>query len=208
MVPIDDRPDETPVLRIWHVNVVAAMLVGAAMSVSVAAQAATVDGVTFPDTVSAYGKTLHLNGIGIRTLTPLRIRAYAAGLYLEHPNSDARAIEASPGVKLVLIQYLHDATKEQVERAFRNGVNRTCGEACPAADAADFERLATAFPPVKVGDFSTYILTPNNVRATLNNNTLVDISNPDLARRVLDSFIGAHPPSEELRAGMLGQGSS
>jgi hypothetical protein len=183
------------------------MFAGAAMFAS-AAHAMTVDGVTFPDTLNAYGKTLHLNGMGIRTLTPLRIRAYAAGLYLEHPGSDPRAIEADPGTKVILIQYLHDGTKDQVEHAFRQGVLRTCGESCPASDTADFERLANAFPPVKVGDFSTYVMTPANVRVTVNNQLLVDIPNGDLSRRVLDSFIGANPPSAELRSGLLGQSPS
>ena len=31
-------------------------------------------------------------------------------------------------------------------------------------------------------------------------------ANPDLAFRILDGFIGARPPSESLRAALLGQG--
>ena len=41
-----------------------------------------------PDTLQVDGKTLHLNGLGLRTYSFLRIHIYVAGLYLEHLSTD------------------------------------------------------------------------------------------------------------------------
>ena len=64
------------------------------------AMAATLAGVTLPDTYTVDGKSLVLNGIGVRTLTIINVRAYVAGLYLPQPSHDARQIFASPGPKV------------------------------------------------------------------------------------------------------------
>jgi Chalcone isomerase-like len=53
-----------------------------------AAHAAELDGVQFPDTQLVDGKTLHLNGYGLRTYSILGIHIYVAGLYVEHLSTD------------------------------------------------------------------------------------------------------------------------
>ena len=121
--------------------------------------AKTVGGVTFPDTIQVDGKTLVLNGMGARTYTILGIRGYVAGLYLEHPSHDARAIESDPGTKVILLRYLRDASKEQVERQFRAGEQTNCGAGqCTQSDVADWERLIKLSPAVHAGDSTAYIM--------------------------------------------------
>jgi len=48
-----------------------------------------VSGVTLPDTVAFEGKTLKLNGMGLRKKVVFKV--YVAGLYLETPTKDAAA---------------------------------------------------------------------------------------------------------------------
>ncbi len=109
--------------------------------------AATLEGVTFPDAMQVDGRPLYLNGIGLRTLTVLNVRVYVAGLYLERRSHDARAIEADPGLKVIVIHYLRGGSKEQVERQFRAGERVNCGAGgCPASDQADFERRSPSPP--------------------------------------------------------------
>ena len=57
-------------------------------------QAATLDGVTFPDIYPVNGQSLVLNGLGLRTLTILNVRVYAAGLYLAQRNHDRSCLWA------------------------------------------------------------------------------------------------------------------
>ena len=170
------------------------------------AHAATLGGATLPDTYSAGGQTLVLNGMGLRTLTVFNVKVYAAGLYLPQKSSDARAILASPGAKVILMQFLHAATKAQIEKQYREGESKNCGHGeCAPSDAGDYERLIAATPAAAVGDTLTYILSPRSVRVLFNNRVIGDFANPDLGLRLLAGFIGDAPPSEDLKRHLLGQ---
>lgn len=176
-----------------------------ALSLAVPARAGTIGGVKLPDTYPVPGQTLVLNGMGIRTLTIFSVRAYVAGLYLPQPNHDARAILASPEPKVLLMQFLHAASKAQVEKQYREGEIRNCGHhECAPSDNADFERLVAATPAAAVGDTLTYTFTANGVRVLSNKRLIGDFANPDLAFRLLSGFIGDNPPSEDLKNHLLG----
>ncbi len=167
--------------------------------------AATAGGATLPDTYPLAGQTLVLNGLGIRTLTVFNVKVYAAGLYLAQRSGDARAIMASPGPKVIVLQFLHAASKSDIEKRYREGEQRNCGQGgCAPADAADFDRLIAVTPAAAVGDTLTYVLSPKGVRALFNNRQVGEFTNPDLALRLLGGFIGDAPPSEDLKRHLLG----
>ena len=168
-------------------------------------RAATVGGVTLPDTYPAAGQNLVLNGLGIRTLTVFNVKVYAAGLYLAQRSGDARAVLASPGPKVILLQFLHAASKSDIEKHYREGEEHNCGQGgCAPSDAADFERLIAATPAMAVGDTLIYVITAKGVRALTNNRVIGDFANPDLGMRLLAGFIGNAPPSEDLKRHLLG----
>src|SRR4051812_21342479 len=122
------------------------------------AAAATVSGVTLPDTYVVNGQSLVLNGIGLRTLTIFQIRIYVAALYLAHPSHDAAQILASSEPKAIVLQFIHSGSKEQVEKEYREGEAKNCGHGeCDPADRADFDRLVAAAPAVNPGDKLIYI---------------------------------------------------
>ncbi len=172
------------------------------------ASAATLEGVSFPDTYSVDGQTLVLNGLGLRTLTIFRVRIYVAGLYLQRPSHDAAQILASPGPKVIRLEFIHSGTKAQVEHEYREGEAKNCGNGgCAPADQADFERLVAAAPAVNPGDTSTYVFTDRGVRVFANNRLIGDYADVDLARHLLAGFIGDHPPSNSLRDHLLGSAS-
>jgi len=169
------------------------------------AAAATLEGETLPDSYKVDGQTLVLNGIGLRTLTIFRIEAYVAGLYLPRPSHDAARILASSDPKIILLKFIRGASKQRVEQQYREGEVNNCGKGeCASTDQADFERLVAAAPAVKAGDTSTYIFTARGVRVFANDRLIGDFADRDLAYRLLSGFIGAHPPSPELRRGLLG----
>lgn len=167
--------------------------------------AATLAGVTLPDTYSVDGQMLHLNGIGLRTVTIFHIRIYVAGLYLPRPSHDANQILASTEPKVLLLQFIHSGSKAQVEKQYREGEENNCGNsACSPADRPDFERLVAAAPAVNPGDTSTFIFNAKGVKVLANNRVIGDFANPDLAYHLLEGFIGKHPPSQALRSQLLG----
>ena len=175
------------------------------VSCALPARAASIAGVSLPDSYPLAGQVLVLNGIGIRYVTILSIRAYVAGLYLPQRSNDPAAILAARGSKVVLLQYLHSASKSQIEHQYREGEERNCGHGeCPPSDEADFERLVAATPAAEVGDTLTYICTTAGLRVLSNNKPIGEFANPDLAMRMLLGFIGPKPPSEDLKAHLLG----
>ena len=62
------------------------------------ASAAQLQGVQMPDQVQVEGKTLVLNGMGIRKATIFHVKVYIAGLYMEKKSADPKAILGSSGI--------------------------------------------------------------------------------------------------------------
>lgn len=168
-------------------------------------QAATISGLSLPDTYPVAGQTLVLNGLGIRTLTVFKVKVYLAGLYVAQRSRDARAILASPGPKVILMQFLHKASKDDIEKQYREGEAKNCGHGeCNPSDKDDFERLIALTPGAAVGDTLTYICTQRGLRVLFNTKQVADIANANLATRILAGFIGNYPPSDDLKAHLLG----
>ena len=65
--------------------------------------------------------------------------------------------------------------------------------------------MIAAAPAVKPGDSSTFIFTAAGVQVLANDRVIGTFHNRDLAYHLLDGFIGAHPPSRELRTRLLGE---
>lgn len=167
-------------------------------------QAATLGGMTFPDTYPVNGQTLLLNGLGLRTLTILNVRVYVAGLYLTQRTHDAQQILASSTPKVLLLQFIRSGSKEQVARQFRAGEEINCGDgSCDPADQADFDRMVAAAPEARAGETFTFIITKDGVRFYADSNLLFQSTKADLGRLILLGFIGNRPPSPELRQGLL-----
>src|SRR5437868_3109335 len=81
-----------------------------------------VAGVVMPETVPAAGKTLRLNGMGLRT--KLIFKVYVAGLYLENPTRDAAMAISSEQVKRVDLRLL------RAELAVAGRSPRSCHDPC------------------------------------------------------------------------------
>lgn len=169
------------------------------------AAAARLDGVTLPDTVSLDGTELHLNGIGLRTYSWLRINIYVAGLYLEHPSQDAEAILDSPEKKLLDVRFVHDVDTAHAREAWREGFEDNCRAPCHLA-SSDVERFLAAVPAMRAGDRSTLAFTREGLRITMNGQTLAAITDPVFSRAVLATFIGPKPPTPRLKRELLQDG--
>ena len=168
------------------------------------AQAATLAGVTLPDSYPVEGQTLTLNGMGLRTLTILNVRVYVAGLYVAQRSRDAEQILASSTPKVLLLHFLRSGSKEQIARQFHAGEIANCGDgSCNRADQADFDRMVEAAPAVSAGDTFTFVITGHGVGFYANDHLLTQSNRPDLGHLILLGFIGNRPPSEDLRRELL-----
>jgi hypothetical protein len=77
-------------------------------------QAATLNKVTMPDTISIKGKDLVLNGLGIRKATWLRVKVYIGGLFLEKKSKDSNQILNNKEVKYIRMHFVRDVKKEKL----------------------------------------------------------------------------------------------
>src|SRR5271167_4066463 len=96
-------------------------------------QAATLAGVTLPDTIQVRGTPLVLNGMGLRT--KYMVKVYVAGLYLEQKSSDPDAIIKSDATKRIVMQFLHGARKSQMVDAFNESFTDNAPDAHNAMKA-------------------------------------------------------------------------
>ena len=83
------------------------------------ALAGEVAGVTLPDTATVEGKTLKLNGMGLRTKVVFKV--YVAGLYLEAKSKDGAAVIAADAPRVMRMQFVRDVGKEKLVEGFKEG---------------------------------------------------------------------------------------
>src|SRR5438445_8793787 len=83
-----------------------------------AVPAGTIERVTFPDTVTVGGRTLLLNGMGLRQ--KLFFNLYVGALYLENKSDDDSAILGADAPKRLVLHFLYrEVSREKLARSFQ-----------------------------------------------------------------------------------------
>jgi len=164
--------------------------------------AGSLAGVTMPDTVEAGGKTLVLNGMGLRTRFMIKI--YVAGLYLEQKSSDATAILQSDGPKRIVLQFVHGASKSQIRSAFNDSFNDNATDARKAV-TGEIDNFFAALDAVKDGDRMVFTYIPGTGTITAINGTeKATIPGKAFAAVLFSVWLGPKPPNADLKKGILG----
>ena len=148
------------------------------------AQAAELDGMQLPDTLQVDGKTLHLNGLGLRTYSFLRIHIYVAGLYLEHLSTDPNEIIASPETKLLDIRFEHNISARDARKAWRQGLKNNCTDPC-RLEPEDVARFLAGVPAIHAGDDYSMVFARNGATVTANGHQIGMISRPVVSQFVV-----------------------
>jgi hypothetical protein len=181
-------------------SALAAALIAAALALP--ASAKELAGVKAPDTVTAGGKELKLNGLGLRKKAIFKV--YVAALYLETTSKDAATILAADGVRRVEMTMLRDLEKGKIVDAVHDGFKKNSGDALPKLQ----ERLAkftAAIPDLKEGEKLTLMYVPGTgTSVTGGNGAAMTVEGKDFADALFSVWLGKEPVSESLRDGMLG----
>jgi len=94
--------------------------------------AAELGGTTLDDTLQISGKTIDLTGTGIRTKTFLKVKVYAAGLYMENPSSDPEQIISSDQAKAMVMNFIYKKVgPEKLQESWREGFEANTPLATP-----------------------------------------------------------------------------
>jgi hypothetical protein len=164
-------------------------------------QAATLNKVTMPETISIKGKDLVLNGLGTRKATWLRVKVYIGGLFLEKKTKDANEILNSRGIKYLRMHFVRDVKKEKLVSGWNDAF---------AAAVKDLPRIQSRINELNalMGDVKknqeiVLTFTDKGVEIDFANLKNGAIKGGDFARDLLSVwFINAK--DEGLRDGLLG----
>ncbi len=166
--------------------------------------AGTLAGVTLPDTVEVGGQVLHLNGMGLREATFLRIDVYVAGLYLPHPTRDPEAILADAGPKRLVMHFVRGVGAKKLVHAWHEGFEKAAGKDLEEIRAGE-KRLCSFMEDVAAGDEIVLTEIPGRgVEVTVRGRVKGVIPGRAFARALWSIWLGPNPPNEDLKEGLLG----
>lgn len=183
-----------------RLNLVAAALAATAG----AAVGEEIAGVEFPETWNVSGRTLALNGTGIREYGVFGIDVYAAGLYLPAAMRDAMSVLNHRGAKVLHMHAFRDASAEDTAHAWAPYLRDNCRAKCvyPKKQARQFLRM---LPETTAGETQTYIFTGDRVEMLRDGRSLGTIEGNGFARLLLATWFGNSPSSETLKQALLGR---
>jgi hypothetical protein len=166
-------------------------------------RAASLAGVTLPDTVQVGGTTLVLNGLGLRT--KFTVKVYVAGLYLQQKSSDSSAIINSDAPKRIVMQFVHGASKQQMTDAFDEGFKDNSPDA-EKAMKADIDNFLGVLEAVKNGDQMVVTYVPGTgTTLDINGTKKLTIAGSAFSQVLFSVWLGPKPPTTDLKKGILGQ---
>jgi hypothetical protein len=165
--------------------------------------AASLAGVSLPDTVQVGSTTLVLNGLGLRK--KFVVKVYVAGLYLQQKSSDPGAIINTDAPKRIVMHFVHGVSKKQIADAFEESFNNNTPDATKTMKA-DIERLLGALEPLKEGDQMVFTYVPGTgTTLAINGKDKLTLAGPALAPVLFSVWLGPKPPNADLKKGLLGQ---
>jgi len=164
--------------------------------------AASLAGVTLPDTTEVGGRTLVLNGMGLRSR--LMIKVYVAGLYLEKKSSDADAIVKADAPKRMVLHFLRSVSRDQMVDAYTEAFDNNAPGSRTSLKS-EIAQLMAAFEPVAANDQMMFTYQPGvGTTLAVKGKDKVTIPGLPFARAMFSAWLGPKPPSADLKKGLLG----
>lgn len=174
----------------------AALILGAAP-----AAAAEVAGVDVPGTVTAEGKTLKLNGVGIRK--KLIIKVYVGALYLESTTTDANTAISSDQVKQVVMTFKRDVPKEKIIGAYHDGFENNSKDKLGELQAG-LDKLSAGLADMKEGGVMTFTYAPGKGSTiAIAGGPSVTIEGKTFGEALMRNWLGDEPADSSLKEDML-----
>jgi Chalcone isomerase-like len=172
------------------------------LAASLPALGKEVAGVAVADTATVEGKTLNLNGAGLRKKIVFKV--YVGGLYLETPSKDAATVISSDQVKRMQLSVLRSLSTKQVTEAIEEGFEKN-SKAQMGALKPRLEKLKTMIPNVENGDqiLLTYVPGRGTVVSAKGAEKGV-IEGKDFADALFAVWLGPNPVQEDLKKALLG----
>ena len=167
------------------------------------ARAATLAGVSLPDQATVGGKTVVLNGLGMRTATILKVKVYVIGLYLESKGSDSQVIIDSSGNKRIAMHFVHNVTAKELRGGWTEGFEDNTKDTAGIKD--EITKFNASMRDVKKGDSIVLDFSGDGVDVLINNTRIDSVAGKAFQKAVLAIWLGPKPPNKPLKQGILGR---
>jgi hypothetical protein len=169
------------------------------------AYALEIGGVALPETLDAGGKSLVLNGAGLRKKFFFKI--YAGALYLPEKESDPGKIVPADEPMAVRMHFIYDGVSaEKLIETWNEGFEKTTGgRPGPLSDRiVAFNGLFTE--EAGEGDVYDIVYTPSEgVRVVMNGRAAGTIQGLDFKTALFAIWLGEDPADDGLKREMLGR---
>jgi hypothetical protein len=181
----------------------AALLLTIAGHLAVAPIDTTVNGVTFPSTVTAGSQTLVLNGVALRKKAIFKV--YQAGLYLTAKSSNADSILAADATRRMVMQFLRDVGKDKMCEAWNDELKDNTPNAS-AQLKTDFTTLCGLMVDMKEKDQMVFTYVPGTGTEVSEGGAVKGtIAGKEFADALFKAWIGPKPgPGEGFKKDLLG----
>jgi hypothetical protein len=183
---------------------IAGLLLLGSSFVASEARAAECVGVSMPDKVTVDGKTLVLNGQGIREATMMKIDVYVAGLYVSKKSKNGAAIAKKDAHKRLVLKFVRDVDRDKIAEAYQEGFKAAAGKNYGSLKAK-MKKLNSWMTDASDGDEHTYTYIPGEgLTVEINGKKKGTISGNDFKDAFFRIWLGKNPPNSGLKRGLLG----
>jgi hypothetical protein len=163
-----------------------------------------VAGVPFPVRTPAAGKTLILNGAGLRTRFLFKV--YVIGLYLERPTTDAATVLGTDSVRRADLHVLRALSGPEIASAIGRAFEQNAGDAA-ARLKGRLVRFESMFPALETGDTLVLTYVPGQGTSVVaKGKDLGVIEGKDFGDVLFSVWIGAKPVDPALKQALLAGG--
>ena len=163
--------------------------------------AGEVAGVRMADTVPVEGKTLKLNGMGLRKKVVFKV--YVAGLYLETLSPAGEALIASDQVKRMQLSVLRSLKSKQVMEAIEEGFEKN-SKAKMGALKERLGKFGAMISDVVEGDQIVMTYVPGKgTSVSVKGTDKGVIEGKDFADALFAVWLGPNPVQEDLKKALL-----
>lgn len=183
----------------------ATVILGVAFAVP--AVAGQLEGVNMPDTATVGSATLVLNGLGLRAkkVAFIKIKVYVAGLYLPAKTTDADAIVRTDEPRQLVMEFLYkEVSHDKLVEGWNEGFNANSPDAVnEIKDRID--TFMSMWPTMRAGDRAVLTYVPGaGTTVEIRGEKKGTIPGADFASAMFNIWLGANPPTAELKDGLLG----
>jgi hypothetical protein len=160
-------------------------------------------GVSLPERVAVAGQDLVLNGMGLRKKAIFKV--YVGALYLAEKSGDPAKILAADAPRRMVMRFLRSVGKDRLVEAWKEGFANNAPQAQETLKG-EIERFLSLWRDVQEGEEVTMTYIPGTgTTLAFAGKEVGTFAGKAFADALLAVWLGPKPPSEELKAGLLGR---